>query len=310
MFVALRGQKSNGAAFVGAGRVAWRRRRRGRRAGAAGRHGAMAARRRRAAGAGGRGGDLLRPAERAADRRSASPAPTARPRRPISSPRSSRRRGCERGVVGTIGYRIGNVAQSAERTTPEAPGRSAPASRDGRRRVCGVRDGSVVARAGAAVASTSSASRPRCSPISPAIISISIRGMEEYFAAKRRLFEMLAPAAPMVVNVDDPYGDAARPRVSAGDTIRASIGAPTSRPDRYRCLARRSPLRRPHAARHRSRSASRLVGRPNAYNIVGAIALASALGLPLDVIAVGRRLARERTRDVSRPCRRRAPTSR
>ena len=32
------------------------------------------------------------------------------------------------------------------------------------------------------------------------------RGMEEYFLAKRRLFEMLAPGAPAVVNVDDPYG--------------------------------------------------------------------------------------------------------
>ena len=40
--------------------------------------------------------------------------------------------------------------------------------------------------------------------------------MNQYFAAKRRLFEMLPAAAPAIVNVDDPWGQqlaASLPRV-------------------------------------------------------------------------------------------------
>jgi UDP-N-acetylmuramoyl-L-alanyl-D-glutamate--2,6-diaminopimelate ligase len=107
--------------------------------------------------------------------------------------------------------------------------------------------------------------------------------MEEYFAAKRRLFSDLAPAAA-IVNLDDPYGRrlAAELRdpitfalerrdasyraedVSTGlDGSRFTLSGPDGRLDLS------SPLR----------------GRFNIYNVLGALAAARALGVPLETAA-------------------------
>ena len=39
--------------------------------------------------------------------------------------------------------------------------------------------------------------------------------MESYFAAKRRLFDMLPPDAPAVINLDDPRGESLRKTASS-----------------------------------------------------------------------------------------------
>ena len=49
--------------------------------------------------------------------------------------------------------------------------------------------------------------------------------MESYFAAKRRLFDMLPPGAPGVINLDDPRGESLRKTVSRRSPTRS-----TSRP--------------------------------------------------------------------------------
>jgi UDP-N-acetylmuramoyl-L-alanyl-D-glutamate--2,6-diaminopimelate ligase len=109
--------------------------------------------------------------------------------------------------------------------------------------------------------------------------------MQRYFEAKRRLFEMLPAGAPAIVNVDDPRGaELARTRpdvvtyaIDASADIRPvdvhatleglAFGVETP----YGRLAVRSPL----------------VGRPNIYNILGAIGVASRLGVPLPAIEAG-----------------------
>ena len=110
--------------------------------------------------------------------------------------------------------------------------------------------------------------------------------MEQYFAAKRRLFQMLEPGAAGVVNADDPRATsllAVCPRaITYGITQTAArdtgpVRARYRRPDPRRAERRRAawPMR------------SSLVGRPNVYNILAATATAVALDLPLEAVARG-----------------------
>jgi len=109
--------------------------------------------------------------------------------------------------------------------------------------------------------------------------------MAAYFAAKRRLFDMLPAGAPAVVNRDDPRGAelaASLPRV---------ITYGLEGPAQVRARSLESSLeglafdvetpRGPISIR------SPLIGRPNAYNILAAVALGVALDLPAGAIERG-----------------------
>ena len=111
--------------------------------------------------------------------------------------------------------------------------------------------------------------------------------MEAYFAAKRRLFEMLPPGAPGVINVDDPRGPALVER--SGRPVTFAHHAARRRDARARSRSTLGGLDASTSARRRApcASASKLVGRPNVYNILAAAATAVALDLPLDAIARG-----------------------
>ena len=109
--------------------------------------------------------------------------------------------------------------------------------------------------------------------------------MDDYFRAKRRLFEMLPRDAPSLINLDDPRGAALRRRRRPARDLRDQ--PPGGRhAGTVVVLARGPGVRRPHAARHRAR-ASKLVGRPNVYNILAAVSTAIALDVPLDAIERG-----------------------
>jgi UDP-N-acetylmuramoyl-L-alanyl-D-glutamate--2,6-diaminopimelate ligase len=109
--------------------------------------------------------------------------------------------------------------------------------------------------------------------------------MQQYFAAKRRLFEMLPAGAPAIVNVDDPRGRelaASLPRV-----VTYAIDAPAD----VRAANVHSSL---EGLAFEARTAdgtlemrSPLVGRPNVYNILAAAATGVALGLPPRAIEQG-----------------------
>jgi len=109
--------------------------------------------------------------------------------------------------------------------------------------------------------------------------------MESYFAAKRRLFEMLPADAPAVINLDDPKGAslaeiAARP-------VTYAIGRDadvTSGPLTFGLDGLAFELRTPQGT---ARVKSRLVGKPNVYNILAAAGTAAALGVPIKAIEQG-----------------------
>jgi UDP-N-acetylmuramoyl-L-alanyl-D-glutamate--2,6-diaminopimelate ligase len=111
--------------------------------------------------------------------------------------------------------------------------------------------------------------------------------MHQYFAAKRRLFEMLPAGAPAVVNVDDPRGAelaSSLPRVltyaiDRTADIRATAIASTLDGLTFEIQTPRGPLP----------IVSPLVGRPNVYNILGVVG--AAVGLGLDAAAIARGIA-------------------
>ncbi len=111
------------------------------------------------------------------------------------------------------------------------------------------------------------------------------RDMTQYFAAKRRLFEMLPAGAPAVVNVDDPRGQelaASLPNVVTYGIHRAAA---------VRAVAIHSTLEglafQIETASGVLSMRSPLVGQPNVYNILGVAAAALALGVPAGAIEAG-----------------------
>ena len=192
--------------------------------------------------------------------------------------------GWRSGRIGTIGYRIADQERSAARTTPEAP--------DLQRLLREMVDLECKACAIEVSSHALDLERVAFTRFGAAIFTNLTRDhldyhvdMENYFAAKRRLFEMLPPEAPAAINLDDPRGE--------------RLATMTARPVTY-ALARPadvSPLslslsldgidaeiRTPSGD---FRLQTRLPGRPNAYNVLGVVAACVALDIPLDTIAAG-----------------------
>jgi UDP-N-acetylmuramoyl-L-alanyl-D-glutamate--2,6-diaminopimelate ligase len=113
--------------------------------------------------------------------------------------------------------------------------------------------------------------------------------MEGYFAAKRRLFEMLEPTAPGIINADDARAGALTAACGRPITYGIQKSADVRPEDlvldldgvRFRAATPAGPVD----------VVSSLVGRPNAYNLLAAVATAVALDIPRAAIADG--LARQ-----------------
>ncbi len=188
------------------------------------------------------------------------------------------------GLMGTVGYRIGDDVRDAERTTPEAPDVQAML-REMVDRGCG---------ACAMEVSSHALALRRVDDVTFAagVFTNLTRDhldfhadMDAYFQAKRRLFEMLPATAPALINVDDPRGAgladlAARP-VTYAVNRRADI---TPGPLSFSLDGLQFEVRTPRGTVHVT---SKLVGRPNVYNILAAVAIATALDLPFDAIERG-----------------------
>src|SRR5207248_8941992 len=109
--------------------------------------------------------------------------------------------------------------------------------------------------------------------------------MEEYCRAKRRLFEMLPRDAPSLLNVDDPRGSALAD--AGGRPVTYAIGRPadiTPGPLSFSLDGLAFDVRTPRGA---LQIRSKLVGRPNVYNILAAVSAAAALDVPFDAIERG-----------------------
>src|SRR5438876_8727366 len=109
--------------------------------------------------------------------------------------------------------------------------------------------------------------------------------MGHYFQAKRRLFEMLPRDRPSLLNVDDPRGRLLAEIV--GRPVTFAIGKPadiTPGPLSFSLAGLTFDVRTPRGTLH---VRSKLVGRPNVYNILAAVATGVALDVPFDAIERG-----------------------
>ena len=188
------------------------------------------------------------------------------------------------GLLGTVAYRIGDEVREATRTTPEAPDVQA-LLREMIDRDCGACAMEVSSHA-------LSLRRVDGMTFAAGVFTNLTRDhldfhadMEEYFRAKRRLFEMLPSDAPSLINLDDPRGAAL---VEAGGRpVTYAIGRPadiTPGPLSYSLQGLTFDVRTPRGT---LQITSTLVGRPNVYNILAAVSTATALDVPFDAIERG-----------------------
>ncbi len=188
------------------------------------------------------------------------------------------------GLMGTVTYRIGDRAVDATRTTPEAP--------DMQRMMAEMR----AAQCSACVMEVSSHAlalrRVDGVRFAAGVFTNLTRDhldfhadMEDYFLAKRRLFEMLPDDAPALINVDDPRGvvlvDVVRRPVTYGIHKAADV---SPGPLSFSLDGLAFDIRLPQGT---VRVRSKLVGKPNVYNILAAAGTTAALGVPLAAIEQG-----------------------
>src|SRR5262245_26339992 len=191
------------------------------------------------------------------------------------------------GMLGTVAYRLGPGKaneRDAARTTPEAPDLQAML-REMVDHGCGACAMEVSSHALAL-------HRVAGMRFAAAIFTNLTRDhldfhadMDDYFRAKRRLFEMLPRDAPALVNVDDPRGTALID--AGGRPITYAIARPadiTPGPLSYTLEGLEFDIRTPRGALH---VRSKLVGRPNVYNILAAAATATAPDVSFDAIERG-----------------------
>jgi len=193
--------------------------------------------------------------------------------------------GLRTGLLGTVAYRIGSEVRPATRTTPEAPDVQAllaeMVSRGCTACVMEVSSHALALR------------RVDGMTFAAAVFTNLTRDhldfhadMEDYFQAKRRLFQILEPERPAVINADDPRASSLAD-ATAGRTITYGINRPADIAPAalsYSLGGLEFQVSTPRGALNLR---SRLVGRPKVYNILAAVATAIALDLPIDAIEKG-----------------------
>jgi UDP-N-acetylmuramoyl-L-alanyl-D-glutamate--2,6-diaminopimelate ligase len=188
------------------------------------------------------------------------------------------------GLLGTVVYSVGREDREATRTTPEAP--------DVQQMLHEMVDNGCAAAVLEVSSHALALKRVDGVQFAAGVFSNLTRDhldfhgdMETYFAAKRRLFEMLPDGAPAVVNVDDPKGQllaaSVRRPVTYGMRTAANV---TPEPFDYALTGLRFTARTP---RGDLQVKSTLVGQPNVYNLLAAIATADALAVPHEAIESG-----------------------
>ena len=192
--------------------------------------------------------------------------------------------GVKSGLLGTVTYRVGDEEHEASRTTPEAPDLQSML-RDMVDRGCGACAMEVSSHA-------LSLRRVDATRFVAAVFTNLTRehldyhpNMAAYFSAKRRLFEMLPSDAPGIINLDDPQG---KPLCEVPSRpVTYAINQPadvTPGPLSFSIGGLEFDVRTPRGP---LRVRSKLVGRPNVYNLLAAITTGVALGLPFPAIEKG-----------------------
>ena len=188
------------------------------------------------------------------------------------------------GLLGTVAYRIGNQTRPATRTTPEAPDVQALLAE------------MVAKGCGACAMEVSSHAlalgRVEGMHFGAAVFTNLTRDhldfhsdMEDYFQAKRHLFELLPRDRPAIINADDPRATALIETV--GRPITYGISRPADVSPTPLSYSLKGLTFQAITPRGTLNLQSALVGRPNVYNILAAVATAVALDIPGDAIETG-----------------------
>jgi UDP-N-acetylmuramoyl-L-alanyl-D-glutamate--2,6-diaminopimelate ligase len=188
------------------------------------------------------------------------------------------------GLMGTVHYRIGTQMREAARTTPEAI--------DLQRMLREMVDAGSRACAMEVSSHALALRRADDTRFAAGVFTNLTRDhldyhldMDAYFAAKRRLFDLLPAGAPAILNVDDPRVAALADRLPSAVTFAVDREAdvmPASIPASLIGLS--FDARTPAGILHIE---SRLAGRFNLYNLLAAAATGVGLGLPLSAIETG-----------------------
>ncbi len=192
--------------------------------------------------------------------------------------------GWKTGLLGTVEYRVGAVSREASRTTPEAT--------DLQQLLREMADAGCAACVMEASSHALALRRADLTRFAVGVFTNLTRDhldyhgdMERYFAAKRRLFEMLPAGAPAVLNLDDPRGEALLGVASRSVTYAVDRDADVTPQTVAPAQGGLSFDAATPAGVIRVRS--QLVGRPNLYNLLGAAATGVALGIPPSAIEAG-----------------------
>jgi UDP-N-acetylmuramoyl-L-alanyl-D-glutamate--2,6-diaminopimelate ligase len=188
------------------------------------------------------------------------------------------------GRIGTITFRVGNEEHDASHTTPE--------SSEVQRLLAEMVERGCKACAMEVSSHALVLHRVALVHFSAAIFTNLTRdhldfhgNMQQYFEAKRRLFDMLPAGAPAIVNIDDPRG------AELGRTLPRVITYGVDRQADVRARSIRSSLEgltfEADTPRGKIAIRSPLVGRPNVYNILAVVATAVGLDLPTPAIERG-----------------------
>jgi UDP-N-acetylmuramoyl-L-alanyl-D-glutamate--2,6-diaminopimelate ligase len=192
--------------------------------------------------------------------------------------------GVKCGRIGTIAYTVGGKEVDASRTTPESP--------ELQRMLRDMVDQGFGACAMEVSSHALALRRADSLRFAAGVFTNLTRDhldfhgdMESYYVAKRRLFEILPDGAAGVINLDDRRGPelvaaARRPVTYAIDGAADVRPGPLSFSLEGLAFEVRTP-------RGIFQVRSPLVGRPNAYNILAASAVAMALDLPFTAIEKG-----------------------
>jgi UDP-N-acetylmuramoyl-L-alanyl-D-glutamate--2,6-diaminopimelate ligase len=194
--------------------------------------------------------------------------------------------GAEVGLLGTIGYRLVREEVPAPNTTPESLDLQKYLARI-------VRNGGTHAVLEASSHALAMDRLWGC-PFAVAIFTNLTRDhldyhktIEDYFAAKRRLFEGTgaAPPAAGVINRDDEFGRRLVGLATRTVTYGLEVGAEvTARKPELSLSGIEFTAETPVG---KIEIRSKLVGRPNVYNILAAVSAGIALGLSNEIIAAG-----------------------
>lgn len=188
------------------------------------------------------------------------------------------------GFLGTVGYRTGRREIPADRTTPDAT-------------VVQGLLAEMVAEGLSAAAVEVSSHALALDRVAGCLFDVAVftnltrdhldfhAGMESYYAAKKRLFDLRKPGAAAVVNADDAFGKRLASEVAPPVVTYSPSGGPADvRAEAARCDLSGTSLDVVHES-GRFRIASPLLGRFNVENLLAASAAGLSLGMAPEDIA-------------------------